>query len=222
MAAMFAIYKRDQGGLGTGREIDVSLFEPLCRLVEAQVIGYDQLGIVKERQGNRLAEDSPRNTCRTRDNRRIAISASSQRTFVRPVETMSMPELATDPRFQGNFNRCRHDEVLDRIMAEWFVHHDLDDIMERFNAAGVVAGPIHDIRDIFADPHYAARQAIVAASDVDSGSVRMQGVVPRMGTTPGRATHAGGPAGADNDAIYGEELGLSEAERQRLAELGVI
>ena len=60
MAAMFAIYKRDQGGLGTGQEIDVSLFEPLFRLVEAQVIGYDQLGIVKERQGNRLAEDSPR------------------------------------------------------------------------------------------------------------------------------------------------------------------
>ena len=94
--------------------------------------------------------------------------------------------------------------------------------MDRFNAAGVVAGPIYDIRDIFADPHYAARRAIVEASDADFGTVRMQGAVPRMGTTPGRVTHAGGPAGADNDAIYGDELGLSEAERRRLSELGVI
>ena len=94
--------------------------------------------------------------------------------------------------------------------------------MDRFNAAGVVAGPIYDIRDIFADPHYAARQTIVEASDADFGSVRMQGVVPRMGTTPGRVTHAGGPVGADNDTVYGEELGLSEPERRRLAELGVI
>ena len=222
MAAMFAIYKRDQGGLGTGQEIDVSLFEPLFRLVESQVIGYDQLGIVKERQGNRMAEDSPRNTYRTRDDRWIAISASSQRTFVRLVETMGMPELAADPRFQGNFNRCQHDAVLDKLMGDWFVQHDLDDIMERFNAAGVVAGPIYDIRDIFADPQYAARHAIVEAPDVDFGSVRMQGVVPRMGTTPGRVAYAGGPAGVDNDAIFGDELGLSEAERRRLAELGVI
>ena len=51
-------------------------------------------------------------------------------------------------------------------MGDWFVQHDLDDIMDRFNAAGVVAGPIYDIRDIFADPHYVARQAIVAAPDV--------------------------------------------------------
>ena len=53
MSAMFAIYNRDHGD-GKGQEIDVSLYEPLFRLVESQVIGFDQLGIVKQRQGNRL------------------------------------------------------------------------------------------------------------------------------------------------------------------------
>ena len=75
MSAMFAVYNRDHNG-GRGQEIDVSLYEPLFRLVESQVIGFDQLGIVKKRQGNRLAEDSPRNTYETRDGRWIGISAS--------------------------------------------------------------------------------------------------------------------------------------------------
>ena len=44
MAAMFAVYQRDQGGGGRGQVIDVSLYEPLFRLIEAQVIGFDQLG----------------------------------------------------------------------------------------------------------------------------------------------------------------------------------
>src|SRR5699024_3250572 len=57
MSAMSAIYERDKADEGKGQEIDVSLYEPLFRLVESQVIGFDQLGIVKERQGNRLAED---------------------------------------------------------------------------------------------------------------------------------------------------------------------
>ena len=108
-------------------------------------------------------------------------------------------------------------------MGEWFVQHDLDDIMDRFNAAGVVAGPIYDIRDIFADPHYAARQAVVAAPDVDFGNVRMQGVVPRLGTTPGRVTHAGGPIGAGQRRGLRRRAGTAGgAERRRLADLGVI
>ena len=74
------------------------------------------------------------------------------------------------------------------LRPTWF-EIDLDDIMDRFNTVGVTAGPIYDIRDIFAGPHYAARQAIVEAPDADFGGVRMQGVVPRMGATPGRVTH---------------------------------
>jgi crotonobetainyl-CoA:carnitine CoA-transferase CaiB-like acyl-CoA transferase len=99
MSAMFALYRRDQGGAGHGQEIDVSLYEPLFRLAEAQVIGFDQLGIVKQRQGNRLAEDSPRNTYETADGKWIGISASSQKTFERLCAAMEMPELAKDPRY---------------------------------------------------------------------------------------------------------------------------
>ncbi len=113
MAAMFAIYERDNSGSGVGQEIDVSLYEPLFRLVESQVIGFDQMGIVKQRQGNRLAEDSPRNTYKSRDGKWVAISASSQKTFERFATAMGMPELIADPRYCTNSSRCEHADALD-------------------------------------------------------------------------------------------------------------
>lgn len=221
MAAMMAIYRRDHDG-GKGQQVDVSLYEPLFRLVEAQVIGFDQLGIVKQRLGNRLAEDSPRNTYRTKDGRWIGISASSQRTFERLATTMGMPGLIDDPRFLTNASRCEHDTELDTLLAQWFTARDCDDIMRLFEAADVVAGPVLDIGDIFKDPHYAARANIVEVPDDDFGTVRMQGVTPRFVGTPGEVRHAGKALGADNHLIFVQELGLSEAELAALVAQGVV
>jgi crotonobetainyl-CoA:carnitine CoA-transferase CaiB-like acyl-CoA transferase len=221
MSAMFAIYNRDNGG-GTGQEIDVSLYEPLFRLVESQVIGFDQLGIVKHRQGNRLAEDSPRNTYETRDGRWIGISASSQRTFERLASAMGMPDLITDSRFADNSSRCANDVALDTRIAAWFRERDCDSIMALFEQSEVVAGPVLDIRDIFKDPHYIARENIVSVPDGDFGRVRMQGVTPKFARTPGEVRHSGGALGADNRSIFIDELGLSESEFSALQSEGVI
>jgi crotonobetainyl-CoA:carnitine CoA-transferase CaiB-like acyl-CoA transferase len=221
MSAMFAVYNRDHNG-GRGQEIDVSLYEPLFRLVESQVIGFDQLGIVKRRQGNRLAEDSPRNTYETRDGRWIGISASSQRTFERLAAAIGMPNLIDDPRFVDNSSRCTNDLALDEVIAGWFKQRTCDEVMKLFDEADVVAGPVLDIGDIVKDPQYIARENIVSVSDVDFGSVRMQGVVPKFSETPGKVRHAGGRIGADNHAIFVGELGLSEAEFSSLQAEGVV
>jgi crotonobetainyl-CoA:carnitine CoA-transferase CaiB-like acyl-CoA transferase len=221
MSAMMAVYNRDHGD-GRGQEIDVSLYEPLFRLVESQVIGFDQLGIVKQRQGNRLAEDSPRNTYETRDGRWIGISASSQRTFERLAAAMGMPQLVPDPRFADNASRCTNDVALDELLAAWFRQRDCDDIMALFEKAEVVAGPVLNIGDIVKDPHYLARQNIVSVQDDDFGSVRMQGVTPKFKDTPGEVRHAGRGLGADNRAIFIDELGLSEEEFAALQSEGVI
>lgn len=222
MSAMFAMYKRDQGGSGRGQVIDVSLYEPLFRLVESQVIGYDQLGIIKERQGNRLAEDSPRNTYRTKDGKWIGVSASSQKTFERLAEAIGMPEIITDPRFVSNVERCANADVLDEMMASWFVRHAEAEIMQLFGKLNVVAGPVLDIGDIFNDPHYAAREGIVSVPDPDFGQVRMQGVVPKFSQTPGEVRHPGGALGQDNEAVFRGLLGLDETELERLKALKVI
>ncbi len=222
MAAMFAVYDRDHHEPHRGQEIDVSLYEPLFRLVEAQVIGYDQLGLVKQRRGNRMEEDSPRNTYRTRDGRWIAISASSQKTYERLCHAMGRDDLATDPRFRDNVRRVANADALDAILAEWFAGRDSREVIELFDRENVVAGLVYDIRDIFEDPHYAARGNIVEVPDGDFGTVRMQGVVPRFMRTPGAVRHSGGALGEHNEVVFCGELGLSRQELARLEAEGVV
>lgn len=222
MAAMFAIYERDQGGSGKGQVVDVSLYEPLFRLVEFQAIAFDQLGFVRSRIGNRSTTDSPRNAYKTRDGRYITISASTQKSFDRLVEAMGMPELAQDERFSDGLHRQRNADILDDIMAGWFHRQEYAEALRVLEAGEVVAGPIYTIEDIFKDAHYAARQTIVQVPDEDFGSVRMQNAIPPLSRTPGKVRHPGRRLGADNAAIYGGELGLSADEIAGLKSRGVI
>jgi len=87
---------------------------------------------------------------------------------------------------------------------------------------GVPAGRIYTAADMLADPHFQAREAIVRVPDPTFGSLAMQNVVPKLSATPGAVRWTGPALGAHNDEVYGELLGLSDAERADLADRGVI
>jgi crotonobetainyl-CoA:carnitine CoA-transferase CaiB-like acyl-CoA transferase len=219
---MMALYERDVAGSGLGQVIDVSLFESLFRLLDSQVVGYDQLGLIKPRMGNRMAEDSPRNAYRTLDDEYVAVSAGSQRTYSRLAAAVGDPVMTTDPRFATNEARCANADPLDDIVARWFARLTLAEAMERLEAADVVAGPVYDVQRIFNDPHYAAREAIVSVPDSDLGEIRMQGVIPKFSRTPGAIRHTGGAKGEAGRGFFCDEVGLSPAEWDALATQGVV
>lgn len=219
-SAMFAIYNRDRRGVG--EEIDISLYEPLFRMVESQVIGFDQLGLVKQPSGNRMDEDAPRNTYETADGQYVAVSASSPRTFERFAKAIGEPWMADDPRFRDNVSRCANVDALDAIVARWHRAQTLADVLRIFEMHDVVAGPIYDIRRIFEDSHYRARQNIVEVEDCDFGTVRMQNAVPRFARARGTVRHTGRAMGADNEAVFLGECGLGRKEYAALRANGVI
>ncbi len=221
-ATMMAVYERDVTGSGKGQVIDVSLFESLFRLLDSQVVGYDQLGLVKARNGNRMLEDSPRNAYATSDGEYVAISAGSQRTFSRLADAIGQPELNEDPRFATNESRCVNADPLDDIVAAWFAVRTLDEAMTRLEESDVVAGPVYDVTRIFNDPHYAAREAIVTVPDPDLGEIRMQGVVPKFSRTPGAIRHTGGVKGEAGRGFFCDEVGLTADEWDALTAQRVV
>ena len=78
------------------------------------------------------------------------------------------------------------------------------------------------IADIAEDPHFAARGNLLRMVDELAGEVVIPNVLPRLSETPGRVTHLGPALGADNDAIYGDLLGLGTEERAALKNAKVI
>jgi crotonobetainyl-CoA:carnitine CoA-transferase CaiB-like acyl-CoA transferase len=220
MGALAALNEREKSGVGD--EIDVSLYEPLFRLAESQVAAFDQLGLKKQRVGNRLEEDSPRNTYPTRDGEWIALSASSDRTFARLANAIERPELARDPRFRTNPDRIANADELDGIVGTWIAERDAGEVLAVFEEHDVVVGRVYDIEDIFNDPQYQARGDIVDVPDAHFGTVRMPGVFPRFRRHGAKIRHSGGELGEDNAYVYGDLLGLDEAEIQLLITEGVI
>lgn len=222
VGVLSAVYERDVAGTSKGQEIDVSLYEPLFRLAESQVIGYDQLGIVKERRGNRLEEDSPRNAYESSDGEFITISASSDRTFGRLATAVGRPDLIDDPRFIDNASRIANDAALDEIIAAWIRARTSAAVMQTFEDADVIAGRIYTVKDIFEDPHYRARGDIVEVPDPDFGTVKMPGVFPKFSGAECTVRWPGGRLGEHNEEVFVSLLGLSKDDLAEASSDGVI
>ena len=217
---MVALYHRDVHG-GEGQVIDLGLYEGLLTLLGPQVVNYDQLGILQERNGSRLPFIAPRNTYRCADGDWVSISATQQ-IFEKLVVALELEELLADPRFADNRTRIANVEALDEVIGEAVGRWPLAEVIRRCEEAGAAVAPVNDARLLLDDPHVRERGNVVAVADEELGPIRMQNVVPRLDGTPGRIDHAGARLGEHNDEVYGGLLGLDRAERDRLRELGAI
>jgi crotonobetainyl-CoA:carnitine CoA-transferase CaiB-like acyl-CoA transferase len=220
IAAMFALYARDARG-GSGQVIDVAIVEPILTILGAQITVFDQLGLVQQRTGNRSANNAPRNTYRTRDEKWVAVSTSSQSIAERAMRLIGHPEVIAEAWFASGAQRAEHADELDAYMADWIGGRTLDEVVAAFEAAEAAVAPIYDAADVLQDPQFAALESIVSVPDEELGPLKMQNVLFRMLGTPGRVRWAGRSIGRDTDAILAE-LGLPPEQIATLRAQGVV
>ncbi|GAA6148159.1 CaiB/BaiF CoA-transferase family protein [Pseudooceanicola nitratireducens] len=217
LAALFGILKN-----GTeGEEIDLALTEATFRLLENLAIEYDQLGQVRERDGNNNQYTAPANVFRTSDGRYVTVTGSTDNMYRANMRAIGRDDLIDDPRFTGNRNRLKHRDELDAIFADYMSTHTLDETLADFQREGGAIGPIYSAEQIFNDPQVQARDVVTAVKDDDFGTVRMQNVVPRLTRNPGQIRWSAKDLGADTDAILGD-LGFDAAQIATLRENGII
>ena len=209
--AMVALQGR-AANQGRGQVIDLAIYETLFGLLGPQVVDFDQLGLVQQRNGSRLPFTAPRNTYRTRDGRWVSMAGSAQSIFVRILAALEIPEVVKDPRFADNRVRLTHAKALDVELQKAIGRFDLDEIMRRFDQADAAVAPVNDIGQIAADAHFAARENITTVADAElGGPLRMQNIAGKLSATPGAIRWAGAPVGAHNREILIERLGLDMA-----------
>jgi crotonobetainyl-CoA:carnitine CoA-transferase CaiB-like acyl-CoA transferase len=220
-AVMMALYHRDVRG-GEGQLVDVNLIEPLARLVETSTLSFDQLGISPGRVGNRLPASAPRNAYRTADDQWLAISSASPNIAIRVYRSIGRADLAENPDYVDPIRRQEHGLEVDGLVADWVRERTLDEAMKVFLEAEVAAAPVYDAEQLLADEHLLARGTFVTVDDPDLGPVRVQAPVAWLSETPGGIDHLGPALGADNDAVYGDLLGLAPDRLGELRDAGVI
>jgi formyl-CoA transferase len=219
-AVMVALYHREH--TGEGQYIDLSLYEPIFSLLGPQVVEYAQLGIVQNRIGNRVPFSVPRGAYRTKDNKWVALSGSSQSIAERIFRAIGRPDMNEDPRFQTMSARVANAALIDEIIRAWMAEHTRDEIIRVFEQHEAALGPVYNVADIFEDPHVKARENIVAVPDGDLGPIWMQGIFPKLSATPGRIRWTGPRRGQHNREIFVERLGIMTTELEQLHAKGVI
>jgi crotonobetainyl-CoA:carnitine CoA-transferase CaiB-like acyl-CoA transferase len=176
-----------------GQVVDVSLLESLFQLMGPLISLYELTGEMQPRLGAGLPYSVPRGTYRCSDGRWIGVSTSSDTVAARVLKLLGVGD---DTRFTTFAARMENREALEALMVAWCAERTQDQVMAAFTEAEAAIGPVMTMADISADPHYAAREAIVRVDGTP-----MQGLIAKLSETPGALRWQGRSIDTDGDDI---------------------
>lgn len=219
LGALSALHARER--TGRGQVVDSAIYEAVFAMMESLVPEYQKANYVRERTGSILPNVAPANAYPTKDGEHL-IAANQDTVFKRLAEAMGRPDLATDERYATHGARGKRQKELDQMVADWTRTMTSAELREVMNQHGVPNGRIYSAPDMLADPHFAAREAIIEMPHKLFGRLKMQNVFPKLSGTPGRVRWCGPDLGQHNDEIYRELLRLTDAQITALREKGII
>jgi formyl-CoA transferase len=220
LGTVLALRARDR--TGRGQVVDSAIYEAVLSMMESVLPEWELGGYQRQRSGAVLPGVAPSNVYPAAAGDQVVIAANRDTVFARLAEAMGRPELARDQRFTTHDARAAHQDELDDLISEWTVTFGADHLLQVLRDAGVPAGLIYQSKDMLADPHFAARRAIVRLTHPLLGEFPMQNVAPRLSDTPGAVRSLGPELGEHNDEVYRGLLGLGDDDLDRLRAAAVI
>ncbi|MEV0592386.1 CaiB/BaiF CoA transferase family protein [Nonomuraea cavernae] len=220
LGTLVALHERENSG--QGQVVDSAIYEAVLAMMESLLPEWQQAGYQRERTGPVLPNVAPSNVYPTKDGDSILIAANQDSVFARLAAAMGRPELAGDERYATHGARGANMGELDDLIGRWTAELPAQQLLDLLHVSGVPAGRIYRAPDMFADPHFAAREAIVRVQHPDFGELAMQNVAPKLSATPGEVRTASPALGEHNHEIYHGLLGLTPEEIDRLSAGGII
>ncbi len=168
---------------GEGQYIDTSMLGSQVALLVYYAVGYFATGEVPQRQGNRHQTVVPYDTFTTADGY-VNLPIGNEALWARFCAAFDLPEAAADPRFASNALRMAHREPLYAVIEGALSRHTTAEVMARLDAAGVPAGPIATVDQVFAEPqtlHLGLKQPLPHPTIPD---LHVPGFPYRLSATP--------------------------------------
>ncbi len=203
-----ALWQRDGAGTGRGRVVDVNLVDSVFSLMEGMLPEYALDQRVRQPAGAAIATAAPTNTYPCADGKWLCIAGNSDLIFARLMAAIGRPDLAADPAYASNADRCVRREALDAAIAAWTRTLPAKAAQDRLEAADVPCSRLYDIADCANDPHFLARRSVLSVEDPLIGPTLHPGPAIRLdGDPPEAAIGWTGPAaGAHTDYVLHDLL----------------
>ena len=218
MGILVALLEREVSG--QGQWVESSLLAAQIAMLDFQAARWLIAREVPEQAGNDHPTSIPTGVFRTRDGH-INIASAGDEIFRRLCRALDAPGLADDPDYRTGKLRSDNRKALNAAIEAITETRDSAEWIERFNKAGVPAGPIYTMDQMFADPQV---KHLGIAQPVDHpmlGRLELVGQAVTLSRTPSRLQRASPEPGEHSEQIL-RELGYSDGDIAGLRERRIV
>jgi crotonobetainyl-CoA:carnitine CoA-transferase CaiB-like acyl-CoA transferase len=215
---LVALLERETSG--RGQWVHTSLLQAMVTMLDFQAARWLIDGEIPPQAGNDHPTGIHTGVFTTADGH-INVAASSQEMYRRLCTAIGAPELIDDPRFKTLADRSRQRKQLNAELDRILAGRSSADWIEILNRAGVPAGPILNVKEVFENEQVQHLGLAQPVKHPVRGEMKVQAPPVVLSRTPGSVRTAAPTHGQHTDEILGE-LGLTREEIAQLRQDKVI
>ncbi|WP_234409573.1 CaiB/BaiF CoA-transferase family protein [Ideonella sp. B508-1] len=224
-----ALYARDaqRGGRpacdqhGRGQQVDIALLDSVIASLTHYTAQYLATGVVPVRRGTQGNGGLPSQAFPCADGSIMVVCGNDEQ-YRRFCHALGRPDLATDPRFETNPLRVGNRRLLTETFNEITRTWEQRDLLSAMDRAGVPAGPIYDLKQVFEDPQVQHRGMSVEVPHPLSGTVKIAANPIKLSDTPIERYIAPPTTGQHTSEVLKDLLAMSDDELARLSAARII
>ena len=210
-----------RGTTSRGQHVDVSLFDAVTSLLTYQASKFFATGVAPVRLGNRHASIAPYDTFDASDGV-LVLAVGNDDQWQRFCRVAGLDDLGRDDRYVTNAQRVTHYESLRPLLAGVILRQPVDRWVAQLRDAGVPAGAVRSLDEVFGDPQVAAREMAVTLPHATIGSLTMLGVAVKLSATPGNVRTPPPRLGEHTARVLREDVGVDTATLEKLVAAGIV
>jgi len=200
-----ALIQRDK--TGQGAHIDISMLESLAEWMGFPMYYATDNAPPPPRTGASHATIYPYGPFLAGDGVSVMLGLQNEREWVQFCETvLSMPDLATNPRFNNNSLRNQNRTELESIILAVFASLSASEVIQRLDGAAIANARMNNMADLWAHPQLQARKRW---TQVDSPVGPLPALLPPGLQSGFEYTMGPIPSVGQHNAKILEELGLT-------------
>jgi crotonobetainyl-CoA:carnitine CoA-transferase CaiB-like acyl-CoA transferase len=190
---------------GEGQHIDISLLDTQIACLANQAMNWLVGGVDPGRLGNRHPTVVPYKTFDVADGT-IIIAIGNDGQFRAFCALMGVPQLAQDARFVTASARLINRDAIEAEVQRLVANEPGLPLIDRLAAAGVPAGPVNKVSEVFADPFITARNVVHDFVRADGAHIPSVAFPGKLSATPATMRRPPPRVGEDEQSILADWL----------------
>jgi crotonobetainyl-CoA:carnitine CoA-transferase CaiB-like acyl-CoA transferase len=215
---LIALAERERSGLG--QWVQTSLLQAQIAMLDFQAARYLVDKQVPGQAGNEHPYSTPMGVMKTADGY-INIGVGGDGQWLALCKALERADLAASPDYATLADRFRNRPKLMPLLDAIFLTQTSDLWLDKLEAAGVPAGPIYKMDEVFADPQVQELGIAVPCHHETRGDIAIVGQPVMLSRTPPEIVTMTPEAGEHTEEVL-RGLNYSDADIQRLRDAKIV